>query len=75
MTKPYTMTVREFKDSIVSHVANLPDDSEIYFGTGNLSFQRVKPRQYSDDSKTVATLLQIEFNQVYDVAIDPEVEN
>jgi len=72
MTNPYTMTVRDFKERIVSYIESMPDDAEIYFGAGDLSFHRIKPRQYEDASKTVTTLLQIEFNQVYEVDIDPE---
>ncbi|WP_145956518.1 hypothetical protein [Burkholderia pseudomallei] len=52
MTKPYTMTVREFKDRIVDQIKNLPDDSEIFFGAGDLSFYRVKNRGYIGDSDT-----------------------
>ncbi|MCW3644087.1 hypothetical protein K6Y74_12680 [Burkholderia cenocepacia] len=71
MTKPYTMTVREFKDRIVDQIKNLPDDSEIFFGAGDLSFYRVKNRGYIGDSD-MPRLVQIEFNQVYVVDIDPE---
>lgn len=71
MTKPYTMTVREFKDRIVDQIKNLPDDSEIFFGSGDLSFYRVKNRGYIGDSD-MPRLVQIEFNQVYVVDIDPE---
>ena len=38
---------------------NLPDRTEIFFGSGDLSFNRVKRR--GDD------LYQIEFNELYDV--------
>jgi len=65
------MTVREFKDRIVDQIKNLPDDSEIFFGAGDLSFYRVKNRGYIGDSDT-PRLVQIEFNQVYEVDIDPE---
>ncbi|HDR8944297.1 TPA: hypothetical protein QDA71_001277 [Burkholderia vietnamiensis] len=71
MTKPYTMTVREFKDRIVDQIKNLPDDSEIFFGAGDLSFYRVKTRGYIDATDT-PRIVQIEFNQVYEVDIDPE---
>ncbi|KVX53349.1 hypothetical protein [Burkholderia cepacia] len=71
MTKPYTMTVRDFKDRIVDQIKNLPDDSEIFFGAGDLSFYRVKNRGYIGDSD-MPRLVQIEFNQVYVVDIDPE---
>ncbi|MEK6419995.1 MAG: hypothetical protein V4801_10340 [Burkholderia gladioli] len=71
MTTPYTMTVREFKDSIVKRIENLPDDSEIFFGSGDLSFYRVKNRGYIGDGDT-PRLVQIEFNQVYSIDVDPE---
>jgi len=53
--KDKPMTVKEFKKEI----EGLPDDSEIIFGSGNLSFYRIKRR--GDDC------FQIEFNEVYDV--------
>ncbi|MGS1071693.1 hypothetical protein [Burkholderia glumae] len=71
MSKPYTMTVREFKDRIVKQIEHLPDDSEIFFGAGDLSFYRVKNRSYIGNSNT-PRLVQIEFNQVYEVDNDPE---
>ncbi|MDN7871289.1 hypothetical protein QZM26_17925 [Burkholderia multivorans] len=74
MTKPYTMTVREFKDRIVDQIKNLPDDSEIFFGAGDLSFYRVKTRGYIG-ATDVPRLVQIEFNQVYEVDIDPEKDD
>ncbi len=52
MSKPYTMTVREFKDRIVKQIEHLPDDSEIFFGAGDLSFYRVKNRGYIGNSNT-----------------------
>ncbi|WP_186191025.1 hypothetical protein [Burkholderia gladioli] len=75
MSKPYTITVRDFKERITNFLADLPDDSEIYFGTGDLSFHRIKPRKYHDASKTVAALVQIEFNQLYTVDEDPEASD
>ena len=49
------MTVKEFKKEILG----LPDDAELIFGTGDLTFRRVERR--GDD------LLQIEFNEVYEI--------
>ncbi|MFM0022161.1 hypothetical protein [Paraburkholderia azotifigens] len=71
MTSPYKMTVGEFKRRIADYVKDLPDDAEIYFGQGDLSFYRMKNRSYFESSDT-PNLVQIEFNQVYEVDIDPE---
>lgn len=70
---PYTMTLREFRERIVDYFKDLPPETEIYFGTGDLSFHRVKPRK-SDRSTGLVQLVQIEFNQVYTVDIDPETD-
>lgn len=59
---PYTMTVGD----LMVHLKNVPADTELFFGTGDLSFYRTKWR--GDN------LLQIEFNQVYTVDMDPENE-
>lgn len=66
MNKPYTMTVADFKDLIWKHIKDLPDTDEISFGQGDLSFCR--PKWRGDH------VLNIEFNQVYTVTIDPEVD-
>lgn len=63
-TKPYTMTVRDFKDLVWEHIKALPDNDRISFGNGDLSFYRVKWR--GDH------VLNIEFNQLYAVTSDPE---
>ncbi len=61
--KPYTMTVAEFKERILPHINALPDTDEISFGQGDLSFYRPK---FRGDH-----LLNIEFEQVYLVTMDP----
>lgn len=68
---PYTMPVSEFKRRIADYLKYLPDDAQVYFGQGDLSFYRMKNRGYYPDTDT-PRLVQIEFNQVYDVDIDPE---
>lgn len=50
-----SMSIQELKKEI----AGLPDNAEIIFGTGDLSFNRVKCR--GDD------LYQIEFNEIYEI--------
>lgn len=64
------MTVGEFKDLIWSQLKNLPDDAEIFFGTGDLSFYRCKTRLYRKDDKT-PQLVQLEFNELYEVTHTP----
>lgn len=49
---------------------DLPDDTEIFFGSGDLTLYRAQGYKYGPDGKT-ATLVNIEFNEVYSVAPDP----
>ena len=51
-------TVRELKERL----KGLPDDAELIFGTGDLTFNRIRRR--GDDIR------QIEFNEVYEVLND-----
>jgi len=55
MTKPKTITAKIFK----SQICDLPDDAEIYFGHGDLSFLQVKSRSNN--------LFQVEFNELYEL--------
>ncbi|HBP87147.1 MAG TPA: hypothetical protein DD706_05560 [Nitrospiraceae bacterium] len=55
---PYTMTVGELLD----YLKNVPPDTDLFFGNGDLSFYRT---EWRGDK-----FLQIEFNQVYTVEID-----
>ena len=59
---PYTITVGELLD----HLKHVPADTDLFFGAGDLAFYRTKWRGDK--------LLQIEFNQVYTVNIDPNNE-
>ena len=63
MTKPYTMTVADFKERVWTHIKDMPDTGEIIFGQGDLSFYRPK---FRGDH-----VLNIEFGQVYSVTLDP----
>lgn len=65
-TKPYTMTVAEFKSMFYAYIKDAPDTDLITFGGGDLSFSRHKHR--GDH------IHQLEFNQVYAVTADPEVD-
>lgn|GEM_PF-2377585 len=68
MSKPKTISLGELKQQL-EWVWNLADETEIYFGAGDLSFTRAKTRQYKADDKTPA-LVNIEFNQTYNVTDD-----
>lgn len=57
MSKPKTMLLRDLKKEL----ADIPDDTKIIFGTGDLSFNRTRWR---DKDKT---LFQVEFNEVYEI--------
>lgn len=54
--KPHTMTVGELRNWL----ADYADDTELYFGMGELSFGRVKSRRHERPQ-----LVQIEFNEIY----------
>lgn len=56
-----TMTLADFRRQIWDQLKNLPDDTEIIFGAGDLSFYRVKKRG--------PKLEQIEFNEAYKVTM------
>ena len=68
MHPPKTITVGELRRLLLPHLNALPDDAEVYFGAGDLSFYRVKDR----GPIGCPALLQIEFNQVYTVTVDPD---
>jgi hypothetical protein len=70
MTKPKTTTIGELR-SVLDHLQSLPDGTEVYFGQGDLRFYRIKPRHWVDGEKH-PRLVQIEFNEVYEVTVDPE---
>lgn len=60
MKKPYTITVGDLLDALANHDRT----DRLFFGSGDLSFYRVKSR--GDD------LVGIEFNQLYQVTTDPD---
>lgn len=68
MSKPKTMSGAEFKLYFAPLVQSLKDDDEVFFGSGNISFYRVKDR----GPETGPRLVQIEFNEVFSVVADPE---
>lgn len=66
--KPKTMSGAEFKLRFGKLAAELKDDDEVYFGVGDLSFHRPKDRGATDGPR----LVQIEFNELYSVTLDPD---
>ena len=63
--KPKTITLGELKDQLAC-VWDAPDDTEIYFGTGDLSFYRPKTRLYRPGTD-IPAMVQIEFNELYEI--------
>jgi hypothetical protein len=68
-----TMTVADFRRLICNPISHLPDDTEIVFGQGDLRFYRLKNRGYLADDQT-PSLVQIEFNELYELTLDPDQE-
>ncbi|MES9830518.1 MAG: hypothetical protein ABW201_19870 [Candidatus Thiodiazotropha sp.] len=64
------ITLGELRVRCLDHLMRLPDDTEIVFGSGDLSFYRIKTRQYRADDKTPKHI-QIEFNELYEVVHEP----
>lgn len=60
---PKTITLGYLRESLSEY----PDDTEIYFGVGDLSFYRPKPRNNGRPA-----LVQIEFNELYEITHDPD---
>jgi len=69
MKKLKTMTLGELKMQL-AWLWTLSDDTEITFGTGDLSFNTAKTYQHAPDNKTPLGV-QIRFNEVYKVVVDP----
>ncbi len=65
-----TMTLGDFRKEICEKWAHLPDDTGVLFGTGDLSFSRIRNRQYRGDSSMPA-MVQIEFREAYQITLDP----
>lgn len=59
MPQPKVMTVRDLRE----YMEILDDDDKLFFGDGRLSFYRFK---YRGDK-----LVNLEFNEVYEITIDP----
>lgn len=65
-----TITIGELRTTL-EHLQALPDSTEVSFGQGDLRFYRLKPRHWVDGEK-FPRLMQIEFNEIYEVTSDPE---
>lgn len=63
MKHPHTITLGQLRSELEQY-KDTPDDTEIFFGSGDISFYRFKNRQYKPDSDT-PTLINLEFNEVY----------
>lgn len=69
MAKPLkTMSGAEFKLHFREFVASLKDDDEVFFGSGDLSFNRLKDRGPISGPR----LVNVEFNETYSVTVDPD---
>lgn len=66
MTK--TISGAEFKAHMRPLLDSLADDDEVFFGAGDLSFYRPKERGPANGPR----LVQLEFNEVYTVTVDPD---
>jgi hypothetical protein len=60
------ITLDEFRARIWEQLRNLPGDTEIVFGAGDLTLYRCKTRLFRADNKT-PKIVQIEFNQLYEI--------
>lgn len=68
MSTTKTMTGAEFKLHFKPLIDSLKDDDLLFFGGGDLSFYRPKERGPVDGPR----LVQIAFNEVYTVTVDPD---
>lgn len=66
--KPKTITIAELRISLLNKLNALDDSDEVFFGAGDLSLYRLKDR----GPVTGPRLVQIEFNEVYSVTVDPD---
>lgn len=65
MTHPKTITLGELRADLEALLA-LPDDTRVYFGVGDLSFNRIKSRGPVEGP----AMEQFEFNEIYSVTLD-----
>lgn len=65
-----TITLGELRSEL-TRLLSYPDDTEIIFGQGDLSFYRFKTWLYRADDQTPKTI-DLEFNELYKVTVDPD---
>ena len=63
-----TITIAELKLRLLNQLNAMNDNDEVFFGSGDLSLCRAKDR----GPKQGPRLVQIEFNEVYSVTLDPD---
>ncbi|WP_457425637.1 hypothetical protein [Roseateles sp. P5_E7] len=62
---PKTITLGALR-AHMAFMKDMPEDTPIFFGGGNLSLYRLKNRGGGED------LIQFEFNELYEVTMDPD---
>jgi hypothetical protein len=67
MNKIKTITVAELRVRLLNELNALNDNDQVTFGGGRLSLCRPKNR----GPKTGAKVVDIEFNELYEVTLDP----
>lgn len=67
MTQPKTMSGQEFRLWFLELAKSIQDDDQVFFGSGDLSFNRIKERGPKEGPR----LVQIEFVELYKVTHDP----
>lgn len=73
-TKPLkTITLGELKADL-NWMRDLPDDTLITFGAGDLSYVRAKTRLYRPDDRTPA-IVNIELGELYEITHDFDSDN
>lgn len=73
MAKQKTITVGELRHDLTA-LLSYPDDTEVSFGAGDLSYYRLKNRLYRSETSGIPRSVQVEFNEIYEVTLDPDVE-
>jgi len=59
-----TITVGELRHEL-EKLLTYPDDTEIYFGSGNLTFQRLKTMRYRDADRSTPAMIGWHFLEDY----------
>lgn len=69
MTEPITISLGAIRKDL-SDLLSMPDDTQVFFGAGDLTWNRTKHR----GTKGGLQLMQVEFNEVYSVTDWPDAE-